>query len=97
MSLTVTNIETLKTSKDKMISAKKSYDDALKTLNHTVKSTMIFWQGKNADDFRAEVDSIIKNELDAESKELELEINYLNKITTVLENAEDQVQKRLNA
>ena len=97
MSLTVTNIETLKNSKSKIISAKKSYEDTLNVLKDTVKITEFSWQGKNADDYRAEVNGIIKDDLESVVKELEVEISYLNKITQVLENAEDQVKQRLNS
>ncbi len=97
MSLTVTNIENLKTAKSKIISAKKSYEDTLEIIKNTVKFTEFSWQGKNADDYRAEVNEIIDKDLESVVKELEIEINYLNKITQVLENAEDQVKQRLNS
>ena len=96
MSLTVTNIESIKNSKDKIISAKKSYDETLKILSHTIKFTEFSWQGKNADDFRTAVNNLIQGDLESVSKELEVEINYLTKLSTVLENAEEQVKQRLN-
>ena len=96
MSLTITNIENVKNAKEKIKSAKKSYDESLKLLSHTVKFTEFSWQGKNADDFRTEVNKLINGDLENVSKELEVEINYLTKLSTVLENAEEQVKQRLN-
>ena len=96
MSLAVTNIENLKTAKQKIVEAKSNYDEAIKNLKQINKNTEITWQGKNADDFRAEVGKLLYGDLESISKEFEIEIRYLEKITTVLENAEDQVKQRLN-
>ncbi len=96
MSLTVTHIEALKNSTARIISAKKSYEDTLSVLKESIKFTEFSWQGKNADDFRTEVNKLITDDLESVIKELEIEINYLNKVTIVLENAEDQVKQRLN-
>lgn len=96
MSLTVTNIESLKSASARIKAVKKSYDDTLKVLTDTIKITEFSWQGKNADDFRSEVNKLISEDIESVSKELEVEINYLTKVSAVLENAEDQVKKRLN-
>ena len=90
------NIGEMKYYSNQIKKAKTSFDDSIKLLKQTIAFTEFSWTGTEADEFRQNVSSIIKNDLSKISKEFEIEIKYLDKVSSVLENAEEQVKKRLN-
>lgn len=97
MSLQNANISEMKYYGNQIKKAKASFDESLKILRQTINFTKYSWQGQDAENFRDNVTSIINKNLSMISKEFELEIKYLEKVSSVLENAQDQVKKRLNS
>ncbi len=96
MPIQKTNIDEMKYCSNQIKKAKISFDDSVKLLKQTIAFTEFSWTGQEADEYRQNVTSIIKDDLSKISKEFEIEIKYLNKVASVLENAQDQVKKRLN-
>ena len=96
MALKVTNIDELKYYKDKLQKSKNEYDETINKLLDTIKVTAIYWQGVEAEEFRLYLYSLIGKDLNCISKEMEAELNYVNKLAMVLENAQEQVKNRLN-
>lgn len=97
MALKVTNISDLKNSELKIKEAKNSYLEALNGITDAVKSTELFWQGEDAYKFRREIYSLIKTDFNDVKEELEFEELFLNRVRTTLENAQEEVKKRLNS
>lgn len=96
MALNITNINDLKTAKVKIMEARKNYEDTIKLLTDAVKSTEISWQGEDAYNFRHELLTIINNDLLTEQEEMDFEIQFLDKVSSTLENAQQEVKKRLS-
>lgn len=96
MALHITNIDQLKKSKLAIENAKQSYSEHLDILKNAVIEIRDCWQGEDSLEFQNKLIEIIKDNLALELSEMDFEVRYLNKITTVLENAQDQVKKRLN-
>ncbi len=96
MALTIVNLDEIKKAELEISDAKTNYDDSLKLLKDTINNTINFWQGEDADLYRERVNHLIDNELSNASYEMEYEKAYLNKVSTVLENAQEQVKNRLN-
>lgn len=97
MAVQVTNINELKNSEITITNAKVSYDEALKKLSDAIKITEFSWQGEDGMKFREDLMALINNDLKDVSEEMNSEINYLKKIHTILENAQEQVKNRLNS
>ncbi len=95
MSLQITNIEELKNSKIQIAKEKELYQDTLLDLENAIKETQITWNGNESDDFREKTLAIV-NKLKNVENEMTYEVNYLDKIIVVLENAQEQVKNRLN-
>jgi uncharacterized alkaline shock family protein YloU len=96
MALQITDINVLKNSEVEISKAKAEYDDILKNLENAVKSTENSWNDKDGVEFRTKVLNLINNDLKEMSMEMEFEINYLKKIAMVLENAQQEIKKRIN-
>lgn len=96
MALTIVNLDEIKKAELEINDAKTNYDESLKLLKDTINNTINFWQGEDADLYRAKVNHLIDNGLSNASYEMEYEKAYLNKVSTVLENAQEQVKNRLN-
>ncbi len=96
MSIQKSNISEMKYYSNQIKKAKTSFDDSLKLLKQTIAFTEFSWTGVEADEFRQNVSSVINNNLSKITKEFEIEIKYLDKVSSVLENAEEQIKKRLN-
>lgn len=97
MALKVMNINDLKNSELKIKEAKNSFEEALKGITDAVKSTELFWQGEDAYKFRQEIYSLIKTDFNDVKEEMEFEELFLNRVRTTLENAQQEVKKRLNS
>lgn len=96
MALKITNLDTLKTKEAVIQNAKDSYDETLKKLKEAVMSTEESWDDKDGYDFRDKLICLIESDLKTASEEMNFEINYIKKVTNVLENTQQQVQSRLN-
>lgn len=96
MALKITNLDTLKTKEAIIQDAKSSYDETMKKLKEAIMSTEESWNDKDGYDFREKLISLIESDLKTVSEEMEFEINYIKKVTSVLENTQQQVQSRLN-
>lgn len=96
MALKVTNISDLKYYKDQLTKTKVSYDESIDKLIDTIKLSAIYWQGEDGNNFRENLYSLVGSDLKCISKEMNAEIDYLNKLIIVLENAQEQIKSRLN-
>ncbi len=97
MALNIINIDEIKRSELDIINAKKDFDTTLQLLKNTFKETEFFWQGEDANLYREKNNALIDKELNDTSLEMNYEINYLNKVSTVLKDAQEQVKNRLNS
>ena len=95
MSLQITNIEELKNSKVQITKEKELYQDTILDLENAIKETNITWNGNESDDFREKTLTLV-DKLKKVEDEMTYEINYLDKIIAVLENAQEQVKNKLN-
>ncbi len=96
MALKTTNVNELKYYKSQLEKTRKLYEDTIDSLIDTVKMSAIYWQGFDGNDFRLKVYGFIGKDLNCISKEINAEIEYLNKLIIVLENAQEQIKNRLN-
>ncbi len=96
MALKITNINELKYYKAQIEKTKNAYDDTITNLTDTVKMTALYWQGADGDEYRSRLYSLVGNDLNCISKEMEAEIQYIDKLIVVLENAQEQIKSRLN-
>lgn len=96
MALQITNINELKVAKDNIKDAKESFDSTITVLKDNINSIQSYWQGEDAFNFQNKVISIIDNDLALELEEMAFEIKYLDRIISVLDNAQEEVKKRLN-
>ena len=96
MALKVTNINELKYYKTQIEKARNAYDETIKGLTDSIKMTAVYWQGFDGDQFRSNLYSLIGKDLNCISKEMTAEIEYINKLIAVLENAQEQIKSRLN-
>lgn len=96
MALKITNISDLKYYKGQIEKAKIEYDETIKNLMDTIKLSAIYWQGEDGNTFRDNLYSLIGIDLNTISKEMNAEIDYLNRYITILENAQEQIKSRLN-
>ena len=96
MALKVTNINELKYYKDSLAKCHNSYEDTIDKLVDTIKLSAIYWQGEDGNEFRDKLYSLIGSNLNSVSTEMNAEIEYLDKLVLVLENAQEQIKNRLN-
>lgn len=96
MALQTININELKYRKDRLSSFKENYDEVLNNLLDEVKMIAFYWQGSNSNNLRTELYKLIGNDLNNISNEINAEVEYLNKLILVLENADEQIKNRLN-
>lgn len=96
MALQIANIGLMKKSSVDIENSKNTYDDTLKEIENAIKSTENSWNDQDGNDFREKVMLLLDNELKDISEEMEFEINYIKKVSTVLENAQEQVKNRIN-
>ena len=96
MALQITNVNELKNAKTLIETSKKSYDESLDSLRNAIIEIQNYWQGEDSIEYQDKVLNLVNRELSHESTELEFEVKYLNRIITVLDNAQDQIKKRLN-
>ena len=96
MALKTTNVNELKYYKSQLEKTKTLYEESIDGLTDTVKVTALYWQGIDGNNFRSYLYSLIGNDLSCITKELTAEIEYLNKLIIVLENAQEQIKSRLN-
>lgn len=96
MALQIANIELMKKSSVDIAKAKDTYDDALKEIENAIKSTENSWNDQDGNDFREKVMLLLDNDFKDISEEMGFEINYIKKVSTVLENAQEQVKNRIN-
>ena len=96
MALGYTNIEELKSYKEELVKTKDVYDDTIDNLMDVVKMSAIYWQGIEGNLFRAKLYGLIGADLNSISSEMKAEIEYINKLIIVLENAQEQIKSRLN-
>lgn len=96
MALGAVNIEQLKAYKDELLKTKKMYDESISSLMDVVKLSAIYWQGIEGNLFRAKLYGLIGADLNCVSSEMNAEIEYINKIILVFENAQEQIKSRLN-
>jgi len=96
MALQTININELKYHQDKLSSLKESYDEILKNLLDEVKMIAFYWQGNDSSNLRSELYKLIGSDLNNISNEIEAEVDYINKLVVVLENANEQIKNRLN-
>ena len=96
MALKTTNVNELKYYKSQLEKTKQLYEDTLDGLIDSVKMSAIYWQGLDGNNFRSKVYGLIGKDLNCISKEITAEIEYLNKLIIVLENAQEQIKSRLN-
>lgn len=96
MALKTTNVNELKYYKSQLEKTKTLYEESIDGLTDTVKVTALYWQGIDGNNFRSNLYSLIGNDLSCITKELTAEIEYLNKLIIVLENAQEQIKSRLN-
>ena len=96
MALGAVNIEELRSYRDELLKTKEVYDDTINSLMDVVKLSAIYWQGIEGSLFRAKLYGLIGADLNSISSEMNAEIEYINKIIMVFENAQDQIKSRLN-
>jgi hypothetical protein len=96
MALRVTNINELKSYKDYLVKYKNAYDETIDRLVDSIKLSAIYWQGEDGSNFRDKLYSLIGTNLNSVSNEINAEIEYLDKLILVLENAQEQIKHRLN-
>ena len=96
MALQVVNVDELKQHKEKINNYKNAYDSKLRELLDLIRSISIYWQGVESDNFRNELYSIIRSNFNIVSVEMNAEVEYLNKLILVLENAQEQIKNKLN-
>ena len=96
MALKVTNVNELSYYKDHLEKNKVAYDDTIDKMLDAIKLSAIYWQGEEANQFREKLYSLIGVDLNCISTEMKAEIEYLNKLVAVLENAQEQIKSRLN-
>lgn len=96
MALQTININELKYHQDKLSSLKDSYDETLRKLLDEVKMIALYWQGNDSATLRNDLYKLIGSDLNIISSEIEAEVEYINKLILVLENASEQIKNRLN-
>ena len=96
MALKVTNVNELKYYKDGLIKCEKAYEDTINKLIDTIKLSAVYWQGAEGNDFRDKIYTLIGSNLNTVTTEMDAEIEYINKLIMVLENAQEQIKNRLN-
>ena len=96
MALQTININELKYRKDRLSSIKDNYDETINNLLDEVKMIAFYWQGSNSNNLRTELYKLIGKDLNNISNEINAEVEYLNKLILVLENADEQIKNRLN-
>lgn len=96
MALKLTNINELKSYKTKIEKSKLEYDETIKHLMDTIKLSAIYWQGEEGNLFRDNLYSLVGVDLNVISNEMKAEIDYLNRLITILENAQEQIKSRIN-
>ena len=96
MALKVTNLSEIKDYESYLEKCKIAYEDVLDRLLDTIKFSAIYWQGEEGNNFRDNLYSLIGIDLNCISTEMKAEIEYLNKLIMVLENAQEQIRNRLN-
>ena len=96
MALKIMNITDLKYYKEQIEKEKIEYDDTIKQLMDTIKLSALYWQGEDGNHFRDNLYSIVGVDLNKISSEMNAEIEYLNKLIIVLENAQEQIKSRMN-
>ena len=96
MALQITNVNELKVAKDNIKESKESFDSSLTTLSDNIKTLQNYWQGEDGYNYQTKVMNIIDNDLALVSEEMAFEVKYLDRITSVLDNAQEEVKKRLN-
>ena len=96
MALKVTDIGELKYYRVQLSRSYESYDYVIKNILDSIKDSALYWQGEDGEVFRERLYSLVSHDLNCISKEIKAEADYLGKIITVLENAQEQVKNRLN-
>ena len=96
MALKVTNLNELKYYKDSLAKCQNSYEETIDRLIDSIKLSAIYWQGEDGNEFRDKLYSLIGSNLNSVSTEMNAEIEYLEKLIVVLENAQEQIKHRLN-
>ena len=96
MALQITNIDRLKNSKIIIEKAKTSFEEEMKILNDATIEIGNNWQGEDSSVIQNKIVDIINKELTNEKGEMMFEMKYLDRIIFVLENAQNEVKKRLN-
>ncbi len=96
MALQITDLSVLRSSVMEIKNAKSEYDEILKNIIDAVKSTETAWNDKEGIEFRTKVLNLLEHDLKDMSLEMEFEVNYIKKITMVLENAQQEIKKRIN-
>ena len=96
MALKLTNINELKSYKTKIEKSKLEYDETIKHVMDTIKLSAIYWQGEEGNLFRDNLYSLVGVDLNVISNEMKAEIDYLNRLITILENAQEQIKSRIN-
>lgn len=96
MALQFTNINELKNSQLQIELAKTTYEDTIKNLRDAIKNTEQSWQGEDAYNYRIELNDIINKKLQNVIDEMNFEIDFLKKTTSVLQDAQERVKNKLN-
>ena len=96
VALQITDLSVLKSSEAEIRAAKAEYDEILKNIENAIKSTENAWNDKEGIEFRTKVLNLLEHDLKDMSTEMEFEVNYIKKITMVLENAQQEIKKRIN-
>ena len=96
MALKITNVNELKYYKDGLIKCQNTYEEITNKIIDAIKLSAIYWQGEDGNEFREKLFSLIKSNKSIYFTELDAEIEYVNKLIIVLENAQEQIKNRLN-